>query len=60
MAVAEHLHAAGFGWSRTARGSCPTRFADRLPASAGLARAYLRPPLAWRVLGKQFLVVGER
>jgi SAM-dependent methyltransferase len=32
----------------------------RLPADARLVRAYLRVPLAWRVLGKQTLYVGRR
>jgi hypothetical protein len=60
MAVAEHLHAAGFRVVSNAPRFLPYSFTGRLPASAGLARAYLRLPLAWRVLGKQFLVVGER
>lgn len=32
----------------------------RLPSSAALVRAYLRVPLAWRILGGQTLYVAER
>jgi SAM-dependent methyltransferase len=33
---------------------------SRLPQSPRLVRAYLRLPLAWRLLGKQTLYVGEK
>jgi hypothetical protein len=59
-AVAEHLHAAGFEIVSIAPRFLPYSFTGRLPASSGLTRAYLALPLAWRVLGKQFLVVGRR
>ncbi|MFI5122078.1 MAG: class I SAM-dependent methyltransferase [Vicinamibacteria bacterium] len=60
LAVAEHLHTAGFRVVSSAPRFLPYSFTGRLPASGKLTRAYLRVPLAWRVLGKQFLVVGER
>lgn len=59
-AVAEHLYTAGFEVVSSAPRFLPYSFTGWLPASAGLTRAYLNLPLAWRVLGKQFLVVGER
>jgi 2-polyprenyl-3-methyl-5-hydroxy-6-metoxy-1,4-benzoquinol methylase len=59
-AVAEHLYAAGFEVERVVPRFLPYSFTGRLPASAGLVRAYLRIPLAWRILGKQFLVIGRR
>lgn len=59
-AVAEHLYAAGFELDRTEPRFLPYSFTGRLPASPGLIRRYLRTPLAWRVAGKQFLVVGRR
>jgi hypothetical protein len=34
------------------------RFRGRFPASPALTRAYLRHPVLWRMLGKQFLVIG--
>jgi ubiquinone/menaquinone biosynthesis C-methylase UbiE len=33
---------------------------SRLPRAPAFVRLYLRVPLAWRVLGKQFLIVGRR
>jgi ubiquinone/menaquinone biosynthesis C-methylase UbiE len=59
-AVAEHLHAAGFEVVSVTPRFLPYSFTGRLPASASLTRAYLALPLAWRLLGKQFLVVGRR
>ena len=38
----------------------PFSFRGRLPTARPLVRAYLGFPPAWRVIGKQFLVVGER
>lgn len=59
-AVAEHLYGAGFEPERVVARFLPYSFTGRLPPSPLLTRAYLRAPLAWRVLGKQFLVVGRR
>jgi SAM-dependent methyltransferase len=59
-AVAEHLYAAGFEPERVEPRFLPYSFTGRLPASARLTRAYLHTPIAWRVLGRQFLVVGRR
>lgn len=60
VAVAEHLYAAGFEPAAMTPRFLPYSFRGRLPASAALTRLYLRLPVAWRVLGRQFLVVGER
>ena len=38
----------------------PYTFSGRLPSHPALVRAYLRIPFAWRILGKQFLVIAER
>lgn len=59
-AIEEHLHTAGFEVVSTAPRFLPYSFTGRLPASTGLTRLYLNTPLAWRLLGKQFLVVGRR
>jgi hypothetical protein len=58
-AVAEHLYSAGFDVVRVIPRFLPYSFSGALPASRTLTRAYLRAPLAWRVLGKQFLVMGR-
>lgn len=60
LAVQEHLYAAGFHLVRTNPQFIPYSFTGRLPASKRLTALYLRRPLAWRVLGKQFLVVGAK
>jgi SAM-dependent methyltransferase len=58
VAVDEHLYAAGFEVARVIPRFLPYSFSGALPASRRLTKAYLRLPLAWRVLGKQFLVVA--
>jgi hypothetical protein len=60
IAVAEHLHAAGFQVTRVTPRFLPYSFRGSLPSSARLTRAYLHMPLAWRLLGKQFLLVAEK
>ncbi len=60
LAIAEHLYAAGFTVERIEPRFLPYSFTGRLPPSSALTRRYLRTPLAWRVLGKQFLVIGKR
>jgi SAM-dependent methyltransferase len=58
LAVEEHLYGAGFTPVRTIPRFLPYSFTGRLPASPRLTAAYLRTPIAWRLLGKQFLVIG--
>ena len=38
----------------------PYSFRGILPPSPPLTRLYLKTPLAWRLLGKQFLVIGRK
>jgi hypothetical protein len=58
--VVEHLYAAGFEVTTVIPRFLPYSFRGRIPASAALARIYLRVPVLWRVLGKQFLVLGVK
>jgi SAM-dependent methyltransferase len=60
VAIAEHLYAAGFEPRRVVPRYLPYSFRGRLPVSKGLVKRYLSTPPAWRLLGKQFLVVGQR
>jgi SAM-dependent methyltransferase len=60
VAIAEHLYAAGFEPERIIPRYLPYSFRGILPPSRTLTRMYLRTPAAWRVLGKQFLVIGRR
>lgn len=59
VSVAEHLYAAGFAPERIIPRYLPYSFRG-LPASQRLTRVYLRMPAAWRLLGKQFLVIGSK
>jgi len=60
VAVEEHLYAAGFEPIETHARFLPYSFRSVLPASQWATSLYLRSRLAWRVLGKQFLVIGRR
>jgi hypothetical protein len=60
LAIEEHLYAAGFEPSKSVPRYLPYSFRGRLPPSRALTRRYLKTPLAWRLLGKQFLVLGRR
>lgn len=60
VGVEEHLYAAGFEIDSVAPQFLPYSFRGRLPPRPALTRRYLNTPLAWRLLGKQFLVVGRR
>jgi SAM-dependent methyltransferase len=58
--AAEHLYAAGFDPIEVVPRFLPYSFTGRLPPSSTMTRLYLRLPLAWRLLGKQFLLIGQR
>ncbi|MEX0972414.1 MAG: class I SAM-dependent methyltransferase [Solirubrobacterales bacterium] len=60
MAISEHLYAAGFEPTRVIPRYLPYSFRGILPPSRRLTRLYLKTPPAWRLLGKQFLVVGTK
>ena len=60
VGVEEHLYAAGFEIESVAPRFLPYSFRGRLPASSRLTRRYLATPLAWRLLGKQFLAIARR
>ena len=60
VAIEEHLYSAGFTLRETHPRFLPYSFRGVLPASARLTGLYLRTPLAWRMLGKQFLVIADR
>ena len=60
LSAEEHLYTAGFEIESVVPRFLPYSFRGNLPASAGLVSAYLRLPLVWRALGKQFLVQGRK
>jgi ubiquinone/menaquinone biosynthesis C-methylase UbiE len=59
VAVEEHLYAAGFTVRKVVPRFLPYSFRGSLPAAPSLIRGYLRAPLAWRFLGKQFLLIAS-
>jgi SAM-dependent methyltransferase len=60
IAVTEHLYAAGFDVTAVSARFLPYSFRGLLPPSPVLTRIYLRTPVLWRLLGKQFLVLGRK
>ena len=60
VAVAEHLHAAGFAVTAVVPRFLPYSFRGLLPPSPLLTRIYLRTPPLWLLLGKQFLVLARK
>jgi 2-polyprenyl-3-methyl-5-hydroxy-6-metoxy-1,4-benzoquinol methylase len=59
ISVAEHLHAAGFEVTEEYARFLPYSFRGKLPPSPLLTRTYLNLRPAWRLLGKQFLVLAR-
>jgi SAM-dependent methyltransferase len=60
IAIAEHLYTAGFEPELIVPRYIPYSFRGILPPSKRLTDLYLKIPLAWRFLGRQFLVIGRR
>ena len=60
IAVAEHLYAAGFVLERSTPRFLPYSVRGRFPHAPWLVRTYLKIPLAWRIVGKQFLVIARK
>ena len=56
--VAEGLRIAGFRIAQNIPRFLPFSIKDKSPTNDFLIRAYLALPIAWRVLGKQFLVTA--
>jgi|1186.fasta_scaffold05374_2 hypothetical protein len=59
ITVLEHLSAAGFEVESVIPRFLPYSFNGALPAWPFMTRMYLKIPLSWRILGKQFLVIGR-
>jgi len=60
ISISEHLYAAKFQIETVIPRFLPYSFRGMLPPSPTLTGIYLNMPLAWKVLGKQFLVIGRR
>jgi len=59
LSASEHLYAAGFEVERIIPRFLPYSFRGRTPRAPSLVRAYLRFPPAWRLMGRQFLLIGR-
>jgi len=60
LAVAEHLYAAGFTVDEVIPRFLPFSFRGALKPSPALTRWYLKMRPAWRILGKQFLILASK
>ncbi len=60
VSVSELLYAAGFEIRENIPRFLPYSFRGKLPPRPALVRAYLRLPWAWRIFGRQFLVLGRK
>jgi ubiquinone/menaquinone biosynthesis C-methylase UbiE len=62
LGVAEHLYGAGFTIKKIIPRFLPLSFRSGgwLPVTAFTVGTYLKTPLAWRFMGKQFLLVAEK
>jgi SAM-dependent methyltransferase len=60
LGLAEHLYGAGFNIDRIHPRFLPLSFRGGMPVSRLLVRTYLALPLAWRMLGKQFLLIARK
>jgi 2-polyprenyl-3-methyl-5-hydroxy-6-metoxy-1,4-benzoquinol methylase len=58
--LVEAAESVGFRTSRVVPRFLPYTTRSRMPQAPWLVRAYLAIPLAWRLLGKQTLYIGER
>lgn len=60
LGVAEHLYGAGFELVDVYGKFLPLSFRGGLPVNKLLIRLYLQMPFAWKILGKQFLLVAKK
>lgn len=60
LSLAEGLMQAGFIVEQVIPRFLPYTMNSKIPSADFLIRAYLRMPLAWRLFGKQFLVVARK
>lgn len=58
--LTEHLHAAGFDVERVVPRFLPLTYRGRLPAKGFLVEAFLRLPIAWPIVGRQFFAIARK
>lgn len=60
LGVEEHLYGSGFKITRSHARFLPLSFRGNLPIHPILVKIYLAFPFGWWILGKQFLIIGEK
>jgi SAM-dependent methyltransferase len=60
LGVAEHIYGAGFELENIHPRFLPLSFRGGMPVSRFLVKTYLSMPFAWKIFGKQFLVVARK
>ena len=60
LSMAEGLRQAGFAVTRVVPRFLPFTMNNSVPTADLLVRLYLALPIAWRILGKQFLVIAAK
>jgi hypothetical protein len=60
LSLEEGLKLAGFNVTRNIPRFLPYTMKSSVPTAAWLIELYLMIPLAWRFMGKQFLIVAEK
>jgi hypothetical protein len=60
LGVSEHLYGAGFDIQEIHPRFLPLSFRGRIPVNEFLVKTYLKFPLAWPIMGKQFLLIAQK
>ncbi|HMK18619.1 MAG TPA: class I SAM-dependent methyltransferase [Chitinophagaceae bacterium] len=60
LGVAEHIYGAGFELENVHPKFLPLSFRGGMPVSRFLVKSYLSMPFAWKIFGKQFLVIARK
>ncbi len=60
LGVAEHLFGAGFEINEIHPRFLPLSFRGNIPVTDFLVRTYFKLPFAWKIMGKQFLLVAQK
>ncbi len=60
LSVSEHLAGAGFNIEKIYPRFLPLSFRGKIPVHKLLVSLYLKFPFAWRLMGKQFLIIATK
>jgi SAM-dependent methyltransferase len=60
LGVAEHLYGAGFEINEIHPKFLPLSFRGGIPVNEFLVKMYFKMPFAWKIMGKQFLLIAQK